>query len=149
MAKIFVSHSAADAATVEYLKKNLTQWGYQSFFLAPDSVYGPTAGAWWRKDLYRGMTDAQLVLVLWSENFKESAWGAAEVVLADYLDKRIVPILTDATPLGGLLESRQAVDLRRDGTLDSADWPRSRHHGQSGHSSRRRCISRRRVARRH
>ena len=118
MAKIFVSHSTADAGIVGRLKENLDQWGYQSVFVAPDSVLGPAAGARWRNELYRGITDAQLVLVLWSENFRKSAWGAAEVILADFLDKRIVPVQTDSAPLGALIESRQAVDLRQDGLLN-------------------------------
>jgi hypothetical protein len=118
VAKIFVSHSTADAALVERLKDNLNRWGYQSFFLAPDPRHGPAAGARWRQELYRGIADAQLVLVVWSEHFKDSAWGGAEVILADYLDKRIVPVRTDSTPLGDLLESRQAVDLRQGGALN-------------------------------
>ena len=92
MAKIFVSHSTADAGIVERLKENLDRWGYQSVFVAPDSVLGPTAGARWRNELYRGITDAQLVLVLWSENFRESAWGAAERSLAHDAKESQVPV---------------------------------------------------------
>lgn len=117
MAKIFVSHSTADADVVERVKERLAQWGYQSVFLAPDPVRGPAAGEWWRNELYRGIADAQLVLVLWSENFRKSTWGMAEVILADFLDKRIVPVRTDPTPLSPLIESRQAVEIRQDSEL--------------------------------
>lgn len=118
MTKIFVSHSTADAGIVDSLKEHLARWGYESVFIAPDSRYGPGAGARWRSELYRAVQDAQLVLVLWSQNFRASAWGTAELILADFLDKRIVPVLTDSTPLPGVLESRQAVDIRQDGPLN-------------------------------
>lgn len=58
------------------------------------------------------------MLVLWSEHFRESAWCAAETILADFLRIRIVPVITDATPLDALLKPYQAVDLRRGGTID-------------------------------
>jgi hypothetical protein len=118
VAKIFVSHSSADATLVESLKEHLTRWGYQSFFVAPDPVHGPMAGTLWQKELYRGLAGARLVLVLWGEHFRESAWCVAEIILADFLGSRIVPVITDATPLDALLKPYQAVDVRRGGTID-------------------------------
>src|SRR5690242_15933265 len=115
MAKIFVSHSTADADISDRLRDNLDRWGYQPAFVAPDLVHGPAAGTLWRQELYRGLSDAELVLVVWSENFRESAWCTAEVILADFLDKPIVPVRTDSAPLDGLIESRQAVDIRQGG----------------------------------
>jgi hypothetical protein len=103
---------------MESLKERLTGWGYQSFFVAPDPVHGPMAGTLWQKELYDGLAGARLVLVLWGEHFRESAWCLAEIILADFQDIPIVPVITDATPLDALLESRQAVDLRQGGTIN-------------------------------
>lgn len=105
-AQTVLLYSRADAARMEQLRQVA-------------ALYEPTlidrdvpAGAPWRAVIATAIGQARVVIVIWSARAAASPEVAAEWRLAVASGARVVPVLTDDTPLPPELAARQAIDWR-------------------------------------
>jgi hypothetical protein len=109
---IFISHSSADNAAAERLKRRLQDHGYEAVFLDFDPESGITAGREWTEALFRYMAECAAVVLLCSPAAMDSKWVFAEIVLAVARGKSVIPVLIADCSLPELLSRYQRVDLR-------------------------------------
>lgn len=105
---IFVSYSRADADIVESVVKILRVPG-TSVFLDKDCI---PVGAKWRGEIVSAIESCVWVIVFWCRHANSSSEIESEYQRAIDLDKGIVPILLDATPLPINLSHYQGIDFR-------------------------------------
>jgi WD40 repeat protein len=114
MSAIFISHSSRDHAIAGELKARLEQHGHRSVFLDFDPEDGVPAGRDWERELYARLRGCQAVLVLCSEHSMASRWCFAEIALARFLGKSLMPIRVDDCVIPSTFADVQLIDFRRD-----------------------------------
>ncbi len=112
---VFLSHNSADKDTVRALAMLLAGEGINLFFDEWDIRLGdPLMGT-----IERGIEDADVFMIFWSENARQSNWVDTEVqtFLRRRIDRpelRVVPLFLDAAPLPALLANYAGLNLAPD-----------------------------------
>jgi hypothetical protein len=116
MARVFLSHSSRDNASVGRMKIWLEQQGFVAPFLDIDKHAGIPLGADWEKTLYREIDQSQAMLILQSTNWSASKWCFAEFTQARALGKPIFQVIeaTDGDPGPSIAPDLQVLDLRQE-----------------------------------
>ncbi|MEJ2862118.1 nSTAND1 domain-containing NTPase [Actinomycetospora flava] len=110
MAKVFVSHSSADAALSERVRRWLVDAGHD-VFLDQNPQDGITPGQEWEERLYNRLRWADAVVCVLTRAYCRSAWCTAEVVIARSQGALLLPVLAEPGVRHELLLPLQAVDL--------------------------------------
>ena len=92
---VFVSYSRKDSPQVEKAVELLEAGGADIFRDIDDIQYGDR----WETVIREKLAEAERVLVFWSSNALLSEWVNREWSIAIAMQKRVVPILLDPTPL--------------------------------------------------
>jgi len=92
---VFVSYSRKDGNQVEQAVELLEAGGTDVFRDIDDIQYGDR----WEDVIRTQLAEAERVLVFWSLNAQLSEWVKREWMIAISMNKRVVPILLDTTPL--------------------------------------------------
>ncbi|WP_298612014.1 toll/interleukin-1 receptor domain-containing protein [uncultured Thiothrix sp.] len=92
---VFVSYSRKDSTQVEKAVELLEAGGADVFRDLDDIQYGDR----WEDVIRTKLAEAERVLVFWSMNAQLSEWVEREWSIAIAMQKRVVPILLDQTPL--------------------------------------------------
>lgn len=92
---IFVSYSRQDSVQVAKAVDLLEAGGADVFRDLDDIQYGDR----WEDVIRTQLAEAERVLVFWSMNAQLSEWVKREWMIAISMQKRVVPILLDQTPL--------------------------------------------------
>lgn len=92
---VFVSYSRKDSLQVEQAVELLEAGGADVFRDIDDIQYGDR----WEDVIREKLAEAERILVFWSINAQLSEWVGREWSIAITMQKRIVPILLDQTPL--------------------------------------------------
>ena len=116
MSLLFISHSTKDKQAARELRERLIAAGYDAkqLFLDSDAESGIEAGADWEERLYRRLGACPAVLVLCSNNWKQSKWCFAEMVHGKVEGKHVFPIYIEDCELEPMLSRFQAIFLFRD-----------------------------------
>lgn len=117
--RVFVSHNKADKESARALATRLVEQGVDVWFdeweIRPgDSITG---------GIEKGLSEADVFVLLWSKKAQKSNWVGTEVraFLRRRVDNdglRIVPLMTDATPLPALVADYRGFDLSGETTLE-------------------------------
>jgi len=109
---VFISHNKADKATARLLAAALVETGVNVWFdewiLRPgDSIVG---------GIDNGLAQCDVFVLIWSESARQSNWVGTElraVINRRVQDRtlRIVPVLTDSTPLPALVAEYKGFNL--------------------------------------
>src|SRR4051812_41132760 len=94
MARVFLSHAAADRDLAFEFRRWLASAGHE-VFLDADRKSGITIGEEWEQQLYRSLRWADAMVCLLTEAFSRSVWCAGEVGAARAQGSRILPILVE------------------------------------------------------
>lgn len=78
-------------------------------FFAPDSI---APGTDWMREIEKAIEECKLMVVFWCAHSKESKWVRNEYLTAIKLDKGIVPVVLDNTPVPDELGKFQGIDFR-------------------------------------
>lgn len=92
---VFVSYSRKDSMQVAKAVELLEAGGADVFRDLDDIQYGDR----WEDVIRTKLAEAERVLVFWSTNAQLSEWVEREWTVAISMQKRVVPILLDQTPL--------------------------------------------------
>lgn len=92
---VFVSYSRKDSSQVEKAVELLEAGGADVFRDLDDIQYGDR----WEDVIRTKLAEAERVLVFWSTHAQLSEWVSREWTIAISMQKRVVPILLDQTPL--------------------------------------------------
>ena len=111
MAFFFISHSHDDREAAEDLHARLSHWGFTSVFLDVHPRDGLAVGVEWERELYAQMRSAHAVLYLGSPASAGSQWCFAEVTLARFCGRSILPLWLGGSARPELLETHQWLDL--------------------------------------
>lgn len=102
---VFISYSRKDSVQVEKAVDLLEAGGADVFRDLDDIQYGDR----WEDVIRKQLADAERVLVFWSLNAQLSEWVQREWSIAINMQKRVVPILLDQTPLPTELQQFHAL----------------------------------------
>jgi formylglycine-generating enzyme required for sulfatase activity len=122
VSRIFLSHSSADNAAAVALRDWLVAEGWNELFLDLDPQRGLKAGERWQAALKAAAERCQLVVVLISPAWAASKWCLAEFLLAKSLNKRILGVLVEPTPLADLPTELTAEWQLTDLTAGARDY---------------------------
>jgi hypothetical protein len=119
--KVFISHNKADKAMARTLAVLLVEQGVDVWFDEWDIKPGDSIAG----GIEKGVTDADVFSLMWSENAQRSNWVGAELrafihrkVADDGL--RIIPLMLDETALPALVADYRGFSLAGEGDLESA-----------------------------
>jgi hypothetical protein len=116
VARLFISHAAADAETATRVKEWLAADGHHVFLDRESLMVGEA----WRARLHDELRRADAVVCLVTSDFNNSPWCAAEVGIAQSLGKKILPVRAARDAAHDLIPSDiQYADL-------VGDWERAR-----------------------
>lgn len=124
MSRIFISHATPDNAKTRAIIEWIVShgWPREEIFVDFDDIGG---GERWREALARASTRCEAVIFLISPEWARRRWCIQEVGAAQALNKQIIPVLIEATPLeeyGGLLKDEyQLIDLALPGPRRTID----------------------------
>jgi len=107
---VFVSYSRVHDGLVDNLTKILGVGGRLVF----RDVESVKPGEEWERRIFDSLKDAKIVVVVWCSHANESPWVLREAELAAQLNKEIIPVLIDSTPLLPCLAKFQWIDLQRE-----------------------------------
>jgi len=102
LGKIFISHSSANNAEALAIHDWLAGQGWGDVFLDLDPRRGLVAGDRWQAALKAAAEQCELILILISPAWAKSKWCLAEFLLAKQMNKQILGVVVEATPLGDL-----------------------------------------------
>lgn len=105
---IFISHSSRDKDFSYWLDSTLRQAGFQTWFDV-DSI---PEGSTWAREIEHGVEGCGALVVVMSENARESEWVERETLLAMSLRKPVFIALIEETRLPIYLINRQHTDFR-------------------------------------
>ncbi|MGY0794226.1 toll/interleukin-1 receptor domain-containing protein [Azospirillum argentinense] len=108
MARIFISHSKHDKEEAVRLKTWLADRAFGNSFIDTDIPPGED----WEKIIYRWLEGAQAVLLVLTEEWHESKWCFAELILARALGKDIIPLFVAPTRPLEVGKDLQYIDLQ-------------------------------------
>src|SRR4051794_30909169 len=90
VARIFLSHAAADVALAVELRELLTGGGHEAF-LDSDPEHGIRVGEEWKHRLFQALRWADATVCVVTSAYVASPWCAAEVGIAQALGARLLP----------------------------------------------------------
>ncbi|RYE08859.1 MAG: TIR domain-containing protein [Hyphomicrobiales bacterium] len=102
LGKIFISHSSANNAEALAIHDWLAEQGWGDVFLDLDPKRGLVAGDRWQAALKAAAEQCELILILISPAWAKSKWCLAEFLLAKQMNKQILGVVVEATPIGDL-----------------------------------------------
>jgi hypothetical protein len=105
--RIFISYSHNDRWQVEEIVRLLSVTD-ASIFRDYTKI---DPGKKWRPLIEKAINDAEVMLVFWSANSKDSAEVKVEYEAARALNKDIVPVILDQTPLIPVLSEYQGINF--------------------------------------
>jgi hypothetical protein len=105
---VFVSYSRLDEPIVSAAVRLMRAVGAETF-QDTDSIQ---PGEIWREVIFTTIESASSIIVFWSRNSAVSAAVRVEWMQGAYLNKRIIPVLLDSTPLDPGLAKYQWLDWR-------------------------------------
>ena len=94
-APTFVSHASADAVFVAAIDRALRADKLKTWIDQSDIQVGDLL----RDQLLEAIRGSRAVVLVWSKVASKSRWVMAEIFMAYYLDRFIIPCALDATPL--------------------------------------------------
>ena len=106
--RIFISYSREDESIVEPVVK-LLRVTESKLFLDVDSI---APGEKWEEEIARSLSTADKVCVFWCQHSASSEWVNREWRYAHELQKKIIPLLLDSTPVENELAKYQFIDFR-------------------------------------
>lgn len=106
--RIFISYSHQDAALVTPVVR-LLRATRGRVFLDVDTIL---PGRRWRTELMTALRAATLIVVFWCRHSSQSSEVQTEYRTAVEVDKDVLPVLLDSTPLPHDLEAFQWIDFR-------------------------------------
>jgi WD40 repeat protein len=107
---VFVSHSSADGVLAHAVADRIRQLGYDPFV----DLEGIPGGTLWETEIYKALRRCFALVLCATPEAMSSTWVLAEVILARYAGKPIVPLVLQSCTLPSLLESTQHLDFTRD-----------------------------------
>jgi hypothetical protein len=114
---LFISHSSADNAAAEDLRRRLSNLGFSSehsLFLDFHTGAGIQAGEKWEPTLYPQIRACRAMIVLCSRASMSSRWCFMEVAHARSLGKQIFPVKIEPCEIDAILSEHQVTDLTVD-----------------------------------
>ena len=102
LGKIFISHSSANNAEALAMHDWLAGHGWDDVFLDLDPRRGLVAGDRWQAALKAAAESCELILILISPDWAKSKWCLAEFLLAKQMNKAILGVVVQPTPLADL-----------------------------------------------
>lgn len=111
MSAIFISHSSADNAVADEMRRWLDGEGHRSVFLDFNPDSGIAAGQDWEQKLYREIRACRAVIVLCSRASMDSKWCFTEITHARAMGKELFPVRIDDCVVEGVFSDRQVVDF--------------------------------------
>lgn len=100
MADVFVSHSSIDKEVADELVSRLEEKGIKCW-IAPRDIL---PGSEWAASINNAISEAKIMIVIYSENSASSTQVPKELTIADRKDKFIIPYMVDNTELFGSFE---------------------------------------------
>ncbi len=110
MAEIFISYARADAAFAARLKQRIEAAGLPCWM----DTSAIAAGETWTEQIEAGIQAARCVLVVVSKASTASSWVRREILYAQQLGRRIVPVMAEPVQLPALLIDLNSIDLADD-----------------------------------
>lgn len=111
MAFFFISYAREDQSAAEGLHAHLRTWGFSSLFLDIDPSDGITVGSRWRDELFSRILSADALIFLGSPSSIASRWCFAELALAQFSSKPIIPLWLRGTRPPDFLPDIQWLDV--------------------------------------
>jgi TIR domain-containing protein len=105
---IFISHSSRDKEFAHWLDSVLRKANFQTWFDVDSIPQGST----WAREIEHGVEGCGALVVVMSDNARESEWVERETLLAMSLRKPVFIALIDETRLPIYLINRQHTDFR-------------------------------------
>lgn len=105
---VFISYSHTDGFLVAPIVK-LLRANRSLVFQDIDSIQ---PGKRWRREISKGLTESHLVVLFWCDHAKGSDEVATEWRTAIELEKDLLPLVLDDTPLPQELREYQWIDFR-------------------------------------
>ncbi len=106
--RVFVSYEHRDRELVRPIVQ-LLRTGHPHVFFDQDSL---APGKLWRSQIDQAITAARLLIVAWCRHANESTEVRREWELAIQLEKDVMPLLLDATPVSVALAAYEHLDFR-------------------------------------
>ena len=110
----FISHSSANADTAKNVERILADDGIDVWLDSSDIRVGTLL----RTELQTAISEAQVLVLLWSKPAARSRWVAAELLTAFHMNRFVVPCMLDASQPPIFLQNTLALDMRPGRT----DW---------------------------
>ena len=110
MARVFISHSSADAVLAGHVRRWLVEDGHD-VFLDHDPHDGIKIGEDWQQRLHERLRWADAVVCLLTSAYVNSTWCTAEVSIAQSRGSRMLPIRAEPDVSHPLLKAVQHLDL--------------------------------------
>jgi hypothetical protein len=107
MSGIFISYAREDRATAKELEEIIRGHGIQ-VWRDQESIY---AGEHWPEAIGRGIAGQRIFLLLWSKSSAVSHFVEFEWNTAMALQKTVVPVFLDDTPLPAALSAKNGILL--------------------------------------
>lgn len=102
LGKIFISHSSANNAEALAIHDWLSEQGWGDVFLDLDPKRGLVAGDRWQAALKAAAEQCELILIVISPDWAKSRWCLAEFLLAKQMNKQILGVVVNHTPIADL-----------------------------------------------
>jgi WD40 repeat protein len=102
LGKIFISHSSVNNAEALAIHDWLTEQGWGDVFLDLDPKRGLVAGDRWQAALKAAAEQCELILIVISPDWAKSRWCLAEFLLAKQMNKQILGVVVEHTPIEDL-----------------------------------------------
>ena len=105
-AKVFISYSTVDLATVKRAKAVLEAAGHSAYV----AEYSALGGTRLPEEIKQAIASSDFVVVFWSSNAKGSAWVDQEIGIAEAHGKMVIPVVLESGVVpGGFLSDRKYV----------------------------------------
>jgi hypothetical protein len=102
LGKIFISHSSVNNAEALAIHDWLVEQGWGDVFLDLDPKRGLVAGDRWQAALKSAAEQCELILIVISPDWAKSRWCLAEFLLAKQMNKQILGVVVQNTPIADL-----------------------------------------------
>jgi hypothetical protein len=106
----FISHASANFEFVEMADHALAAGKLKTWVDRANVAFGGLL----RNQIQSAIRDSRVLVLLWSKAAFESRWVMAEMFMAFYLERFIVPCVLDTTPLPQFLSNTAYLDHQRD-----------------------------------
>jgi hypothetical protein len=106
----FISHASPNSEFAEIVVRALES-GKLKIWVDRSNVQ---FGSLLRNQIQSAIRDSRVLVLLWSEDAFKSRWVMAEIFMALYLERFIIPCVLDATPLPQFLANAAYLDRQRD-----------------------------------